>query len=96
MAIDTASFLQRFPEFTQTNDENPTLIPACLQDATYFCDPVRWGNRYEAGVFCKAAHLVSMHPFGLSARLSKTDAATIYSSLFDDMKLALPVRMMNT
>lgn len=96
MAIDAASFVARFPEFTTTDVDHPTLIPACLVDAQTFCDPTRWGNRYEAGVFLKAAHLLSLHPSGLSARLSKTDSQTIYGSMFDAMKLALPVRMMTT
>jgi hypothetical protein len=96
MALTVENFLLRFPEFSQTNDENPTLIPTCLEHAKHYCDPVRWFNRYEAGVFTKAAHLLAMHPFGLAARLNKQDGTTIYSAIWDDMAKSLPVRMMTT
>lgn len=94
MAIDVTTFLTRFPEFTKTNTAQPGLIDQCLEDAQHFVDATRWGNRYEAGVLLKAAHLLSMHPLGESARLNKWDDRTIYGSMFDDMRRALPVRMM--
>lgn len=94
MAIDVTTFLTRFPEFTETNEKNSGLIDQCLAAAQSYCDVTRWGSRYQEGVFLKAAHILSLHPFGGTARLNKWDDRTIYSTQFDEMKRALPVRMM--
>lgn len=94
MAIDRASFLQLFPEYNEVNDEPmcQPMIDRCLRDAQIFVDAAVWGDRYEAGVFYKAAHLLAMSPFGENARLQGDRTSSVYSVVFEDMLKALPVR----
>jgi hypothetical protein len=83
-----------FPEFTATNTQRPELVEETLTYAAQHVSAVRWGARYERGVYLKLAHMLSLSPYGESARLTKKTAETVYSAQFDDELRALPVRMM--
>ena len=96
MALDAAAFISEFPEFADVNTANPALVARTLRAAAAYCDATLWGARYRDGVFTKCAHLLSLSPFGESARLAKGSKETIYSIQFDDMIAALPVRMLVT
>ena len=96
MALTAADFADAFPEFLELFEEAPETITRALSAAEKFCDSGIWGDRYEDGVFYKAAHLLAMQPFGENARLSKQDNKTTYGEVFAEMKLALPIRMMTT
>jgi hypothetical protein len=45
-------------------------------------------------VFCKAAHLLAMTPFGENARLASDKTASCYSVVWDNMVRALPARIL--
>ncbi|HEX2557036.1 MAG TPA: DUF4054 domain-containing protein [Nitrososphaera sp.] len=94
MALDVASFVVRFPEFLDVSETEigEAAIEQAILDAKPFCSQRIWAGKYEAGVMYKAAHLLSMAPFGESARLDTGDS-TIYEVVFCSMKKALPVRM---
>jgi hypothetical protein len=95
MALDVASFVARFPEFEEISEvsEGEAAIEQALSDAAHFVSQRLWAGRYESGVMYKAAHLLCMTPFGEHARLDAKDRTT-YSVVFDEMKRALPVRML--
>lgn len=92
MAIDNASFVAAYPEFDEINDLAPASITSALTRAQAFCSAAVWGDRYEAGVFVKAAHLLAMTPFGENARIAGSNA-TAYGETFKEMVRALPMRI---
>lgn len=96
MAVDAATLISEFPEFADVNARNPMIVTRALRNAAQYVSAVRFGDRYQDAVFLKAAHIISMSPFGESARLAKGSDQTIYSVQFDDMIKALPVRMLVT
>lgn len=97
MALDVPSFIARFPEFEEVSEvsEGEAAIEQALSDAAHFVSQARWAGRYETGVMYKAAHLLSMTPFGEHARL-KNEKQTSYGVVFREMLLTLPYRMLVT
>ncbi len=93
MAATVAGFLVMFPEFEATYTQRPQLLAETLTYAAQHVSAVRWGARYERGVYLKLAHMIALSPYGESARLVKSKADTVYSTQFDDELRALPVRM---
>jgi hypothetical protein len=94
MALDAASFVARYPEFTEINEVASAAIDAAISDAKEFVDQGVWKTRYEAAVLCKAAHILAMSPLGEAARLDKKGDRTTYGVVFEEMRKALPIRMM--
>lgn len=92
MAINSTDFLATYPEFEEIFAVRPNVITAQLRTAQAFCSERLWGDRYAAGVYCKAAHLIAMTPFGENARL-KGGVSTTYQAVFKEMVSALPVRV---
>lgn len=88
-----AQFLVEFPEFAPAFARSAAFVQAKLDHAARFCDAGVWGTRYERAVYLRAAHLIAMSPFGENARLAKGSRDTIYSVMFDDEIVALPIRM---
>jgi hypothetical protein len=93
MAVDADSFVANFPEFAEILELKPETVDAVLLRAKAFCSQRLWGERYEAGVFQKAAHLLAMTAFGENLRIDG-QKATAYGVVFDEMVRALPVRIM--
>jgi hypothetical protein len=91
MAIDNATFVERFPEFAEIDTSYPAQVTARLDAAKHFVSASLWGSRYEDGVFYKAAHLLAMSPLGENARL-ESGVDTTYDVVFRSMLLSLPVR----
>lgn len=94
MAINYTEFCEAFPEFA-TKPDKATVV-AKLTAAQTFCDATRWGNRYQHGVFLKAAHMIALSPGGEKMLLAKGSRETVYSVQFAEMLMALPVRSMTT
>lgn len=92
MAIDAASFVAAFPEFEEINDLRPDAVTGALTRAQAFVSAKIWADRYEQGVFTKAAHLLCMTAFGENARID-SKAATAYGETFKEMLRALPIRL---
>lgn len=92
MAIDLATFVTEFPEFAATATSRAAYVQSHLDAALPYCDAVMLGSMYQRGVFLKAAHTLSMSPFGENARLNKSDGQTTYSAMFDDMLRHMPAR----
>jgi len=93
MAITATDFVAAFPEFDEINDVAPTAVSGALTRAQAYCSATVWGDRYEAAVFTKAAHLLCMTPFGENARID-AKAATAYGETFKEMLRALPMRIL--
>lgn len=93
MAITSADFVATYPEFDEINDVAPASVSKALLRAQAFCSASIWVDRYEAGVFAKAAHLLAMTPFGENARIDAKQV-TAYGVVFDEMVRALPIRLM--
>jgi hypothetical protein len=72
------------------------MVTAYLAQAARHVSAVRWGDRYEYGVYLKCAALLALSPYGQNARLDKSTDATVYSARFDDEIRSLPVRGMTT
>lgn len=94
MALDVATFVDKFPEFDEIGTASPGTITQAIADAKHFVSAPIWGARYESGVLYKAAHLLAMSPFGEGARLDKKGDNSTYGVVFDSMLRALPNRMM--
>jgi hypothetical protein len=75
MAVSRASFLARFPEFEPAP---PLMIDEAIAEAVTRVDSGVWGNKTDAGVRWRAAHLLAISPFGQQARLVSKDGSTTY------------------
>lgn len=94
MALDVATFVDKFPEFDEIGAISPATVEQAIADAKHFCSASIWGSRYESAVLYKAAHLLAMSPFGEGARLDKKGEQSTYGVVFDNMLKALPARML--
>ena len=72
-------FKERFREFEQTDER---LINFAINEAEQEVDRHTWGARYQAGLFCLAAHKLSCSPFGEAMRLEGKENETIYLKEF--------------
>lgn len=93
MAITSAGFIDAFPEFTEALDLQPAMVESAIKRAQAFVGVKAWGDRYEAGVYQKAAHLLAMSPFGENLRIDAKQA-TAYGVVFQEMVQALPLRVL--
>lgn len=93
MAVSAAGFVEKFKEFDEINTELPETVARALTAAQAYCSAAVWGDRYEDGVYCKAAHLLALTGFGENARIKGT-TKTIYGQQFQEMLTALPLRLM--
>ena len=91
--MTVAEFTNRFPEWMDVAEQAPEVIDAALSDAAQFVSATVWGSRYSAGLAYKAADLLAAGPFGEGARLEGTERTT-YGVRFEEMRRALPVRML--
>ena len=90
MALDVATFLLGYPEFS---DAPPSLIQAKLTDAIALGPPVVWGNAdpsrdlVQQGVFLYAAHFLACSPFARDMKLVHDDGkTTLYSDRLATLK----------
>lgn len=88
MALDAASFLVRFPEFTSAP---APLLEAVLADASARTDATVWGHLTDQGVGLLAAHLLACAPNGQFARLEKDKSQTIYGAEYERLMQAVTV-----
>lgn len=75
MAVDRASLIVRFPEFTSTPS---ALVTACIAEAELLVDRAYYGTKADMAVTHFAAHLVAINPLGEMARLDKKGEKTTY------------------
>lgn len=80
MALDAASFLVRFPEFTNVDTAQ---INARIADAAHYVDATTWGDELDAAQALMAAHLLQTSPAGQMARLQTDKAESTYKAAFD-------------
>lgn len=66
MALDSTTFLVRFPEFKRAPVE---LIESKITEAELQIDSAIWGTKTDLGAGYLAAHLLALSPFGQHARL---------------------------
>jgi hypothetical protein len=99
MAVNAATFVAQFPEFeeiyalTAPVADGAAIVNGALLEAQAYCSATVWGDRYERGVFTKAAHILCMSAFGENARID-AKAATAYGVKFQEMVRALPMRVL--
>jgi len=93
MTVGVAGFVASFPEFEEAADLKPDMVEAALKRAQAFVSARVWGDRYEQGVYQKAAHLLAMSALGENLRIDAKQA-TAYGVVFDEMVRALPIRLM--
>lgn len=91
--MTVTEFTNRFPEWLQVADDSPETIERALTDAEQFVDATVWGSRYDSGLAWKAADLLAAQPFGEGARIEGTHQTT-YGVRFEEMRRALPIRML--
>ncbi len=96
MSIDAATFVSERPEFKEAYEESGStaVITSALRDAAMFVDSAVWGDRYQGALFVKTAELLAMTPFGENARLKGAPDSSGYAVIFNQMLLALPMRVM--
>lgn len=93
MAVTVDGFLARFPEFEEASDLKPDMVEGALKVAQAFVSARIWGDRYDAGVYQKTAHLLAMGALGENLRIDAKQA-TAYGVVFDEMVRAIPLRLM--
>lgn len=82
MAVSTASFFVRFPEFS--GDRAPLdLVQRALAEAERRVSAKIWGNLRADGIGYLAAHLISSSPWGQQARLAAQDGSTTYGAAYE-------------
>jgi hypothetical protein len=72
---NAASFKARWAEFASTPD---ATVEAALAEAGRRCSAAVFGDRHDDAVGLRAAHLLSVSPFGQQARLESDKAETVY------------------
>jgi len=77
MTLTAASFKRRFAEFDETSDE---LVELALSEAENITDERVFGDTYKQAVWLQAAHILSISPGGMQARLEAKDGSTTYSA----------------
>lgn len=82
MALVLSDFRIRFPEFLNVAD---TLVEAKLAEALHAVNDSVWGDEADTGQGLMAAHLLSVAPGGVQARLASDKAATTYARQYRDM-----------
>ncbi len=82
MAIDVATFVTRFPEFTSAASAEVTVV---LAEAQRRVDQAVFDDKYEEAVFYKAAHLLAISPFGRNARMVSKAGTTTYHTAFNQL-----------
>lgn len=80
MAVDNATFLARFPEFTPATT---AMVTAALGEAVRNVDESVFGDKTEDACFWKAAHLLAISPFGQQARMVSKEGDTTYGKYFN-------------
>lgn len=86
MSVTRASFIERFPEFTETPS---TLVDASLADAALMVDADYFGSKADMAIRYYAAHLIAINPLGEMARLDKHGEKTTYLTEFEKVKRSL-------
>ena len=80
MAVDTRSFLARFPEFEPASR---SMVDEAIDEASRNVDPDVFGEKTDDGIRWQAAHLLAISPFGQQARLISKDGSTTYGKRFE-------------
>lgn len=90
MALDAASFLVRFPEFSNVDT---TQIEARIADAAAKVNSTVWGDELDHGQALWAAHLLSLSPAGQQARLVGDTTQTTYGRAYEEAAVRLTAGM---
>lgn len=83
MALDLATFQNRYPEFAQID---PDYVTAVLADALQYVPVGTWGDFTDQGHGLKTAQLLAGSPFGNGTALVNADGTTVYDKKW--LKLA--------
>lgn len=92
MAVTTASFKARFPEFVNADE---TFVYACIADAAARCSADAWGANYDQAVNLLAAHIMAISPFGMGLQLTvrrepqRNDTSDNGSTIYEQQYLEL-------
>lgn len=96
MAVTRATFLARFPEFTNTSTG---AVDAAILDAVASCPPDLWKDSLDIGVSYLTAHLLASRQIQMGYQIGAAVqtaggtglATTLYGQEFQRLQLALPV-----
>lgn len=91
--ISFADFTGKYPEFASITE---ALFNEKLATAQGMISAAVFGDVYEQAVYLKTAHLVALSPHGGQARLNKFSEKTVYGVAYEELKRAIPVRMLTT
>lgn len=80
MKVNLEIFLQRFPEFLNTDEE---LLNLVISESKNELNPNSWGAMYETGVFFLAADKLAKSPMGEPVRLDASSNKTTYALEFE-------------
>jgi hypothetical protein len=86
MAVNAASLVVRYPEFTSTPT---TLVDASIADAELMIDRAYYRGKADMAVTAYAAHLIAINPLGEMARLDKKGEKTTYWLHYENIKRSL-------
>jgi hypothetical protein len=80
LAVDSATLVARYPEFTAAVSAQADMVIACIAQAEALVDRVRYGStKADAAVHALAAHFVAISPLdGEIGRLDKRSDKTVY------------------
>ena len=73
-------FLQRFPEFINTDEK---LLILAINEAKNELNPNSWGPMYETGLFFLVADKLAKSPMGEPVRLDASSNKTTYALEFE-------------
>lgn len=93
MALTTGAFLNRFPEFAETE---AGLVSSAIAEALENLNATAFGELLDEAQGYLAAHKLAVSPFGRSARLSSNDGTSTYLGEFRRIKRMVSPRFMVT
>ena len=73
--MSTKNFLQRFPEFADTENK---LLEMALGEAQSEMNPQYWGELFDVASSYLAAHKLAISPLGEPSRLDGVQEKSIY------------------
>lgn len=86
MAVTTASFLVRFPEFAAVD---PAVIARVLADSASEVNDAVFGTLTDKAIELRAAHALAISPYGQNARLEGDTTNTTYGAEFERLARSL-------
>ena len=95
MAVDVATLVSEFPEFSSAATAQPAMVARALRLAQSLVDARQYGSAYQDAVFLLTADALAMSPYGESLRINVDGEPTsVYRLQYERLQRAKSPRVM--